>query len=111
MSISYGSGGGFSGETTEYILKGNGDWKKVSLLMKDTQTLKKHPFKEIRKIFTLAASDELGDVKLLEYANMSRFIKVYKKGELYREFVWPEGKTDLPAKVAELNTMLTGLQP
>lgn len=109
LSISFGSGGGFTGAVNEYILKGSGELYEVKAFSSDTVHLKTIPKKDLKKIFKYSESDQIQKILQNESGNMYRFIKLYKDGTLKNNFQWPQGKTDLPAELNELNQLLNQL--
>jgi hydroxymethylpyrimidine pyrophosphatase-like HAD family hydrolase len=109
FSITFGSGGGFTGEINEYILEGNGNLFSHKSLSNEIIFLKKIEFKHIKQIFKLAESNEIISYNLNETGNMTSFIKINKSDNQLNSISWPSGKTDLDTHLKELNTKLYNL--
>lgn len=97
--ISFGSGGGFTGEVKTYKLT-----SECNLFEKETQ-LKKVESKKTFELFNQAK--ELKDVVFNEPDNMYSFIEI-KTNEKTNRIVWAYGSTTVDKKVIELyNALLT----
>lgn len=110
FSISYGSSGGFSGGTDEYLLNGSGELREIKAFAKDSTLLKTISKSELKKIIKLADSKALKNISLDESGNMNNFIKIFKEGKLLNSYQWPQGKTDIPTELNQLNSMLNKLK-
>lgn len=109
LSISFGSGGGFTGEINEYILEGNGNLFLHKSLSNDTILLKNIEYKNIKNILKLSESNEIQLSNLKETGNMTNFIKIYKNGNQLKAISWPQEKTDLDLPIKVLNSKLYSL--
>lgn len=110
FSISYGSSGGFSGGTDEYLLNGSGELREIKAFSKDSTLLKTISKSELKKAIKLADSKAIKKISLDESGNMNNFIKIFKEGKLMKSFQWPQGKTDIPSELEQLNSMLNKLK-
>lgn len=90
LSISFGSGGGFTGAVDEYILSEKGQLKKVSGLNHDTLILKTISRSEVKPFFDAIKSPEFKKIQLNETGNMTWFIHYYKGSKLIRTYRWVE---------------------
>lgn len=107
FTISYGSGGGFTGEVKEYLLSGNGKLQLINTLSKDTTDIRTNiSKKEIKEIIELSESKAILSTNLDAASNMNSFIRIYKGGNLLKSFQWPKGKMDLPSDLKKLDNLL-----
>jgi hypothetical protein len=90
-SISYGQGGGFTGATTEHILKGDGNLYFIREFSTDTAFVHKIENKKLKQVFRMAESKTLLAIEQDKPGNMSSFIRLYKDKQLVKSWVWAEG--------------------
>ena len=105
LSVSFGSGGGFTGAVNEYILDGKGILKTVKPFSKDTVILKTIEKKVVKNIFKTLESKELKNISLDLPGNMTNFIRFYDKGKEIKSYQWPQG-SDTPKELTELYKLL-----
>ena len=105
LSVSFGSGGGFTGAVDEFILYGNGTLKSIKPFSKDTLLLKTLAKKDIKKIFKTLESKSLNKIKLDAPGNMTNFITFSKAGKIIQKFQWSQGTT-VPNEINELFILL-----
>ncbi len=105
LSVTFGSGGGFTGAVDEYILNGNGTLKSIKPFAKDTVLLKTLSKKETKAIFKKLESKSLRNLKLDAPGNMTNFITVNKSGKIIHKYQWSQGAT-VPNEINELFILL-----
>ncbi len=108
LSVSFGSGGGFTGAVDEFILSGNGQLKSIKSFSKDTIVLKSLSSKEIKKIFKMLETKSMDNIKLETPGNMTSFIYFSKAGKITHKYQWPEGSS-VPKEIAEIFKLLCQL--
>lgn len=96
--ISFGTGGGFTGKVSTYILQANGR------LYKEGNEFKKIGSKETLEIFNEAKA--VKEYTFNEPGNLYSFIEIKSKGKENR-IVWEYGSTKVDVAVIELNDKLS----
>jgi len=105
LSVSFGSGGGFTGAVDEFILNGNGTLKTIKPFVKDTVLLKTLSFKDTKAIFKKLESKSFSNLKLDAPGNMTNFITFSKAGKVLQKYQWSQGAT-VPNEINELFILL-----
>ncbi len=106
LSISFGSGGGFTGARNEFILQGNGQLKAIKPFTTDTTVITTLSKKVYKSIFNQLESKTLSKLSYEKPGNMTNFITFYNKGELKKNFQWEQG-SEIPKELKELyNTLI-----
>jgi hypothetical protein len=105
LSVSFGSGGGFTGAVDEFILNGNGALKSIKPFTKDTILLKTLAKKDLKTIFKTLESKSLSKIKLDSPGNMTNFITFSKAGKIVQKYQWSQGTT-VPNEINQLFTLL-----
>lgn len=108
FKIHFGSFGGFTGETDEYILYGNGTLCKVKAVSKDTVIIKQIENKDLKIIFELADSKKLRNFSLELVGNMNYFVKFYKNKVPVNTCQWTDG-SKVPEDMKHLYNLLNNL--
>lgn len=91
--ISFGSGGGFTGEVKTYKLSSNGK------LFEKGVEIKKIESKSTLKFFNQAK--QLKDIDYNKPGNMYSFLEIKTKNKTNR-IVWSDGSTDVDKRITEL---------
>lgn len=91
--ISFGSGGGFTGEVKTYKLSSNGK------LFEKGVEIKKLESKSTLKFFNQAK--QLKDIDYNKPGNMYSFLEIKTKNKTNR-IVWSDGSTDIDKRIIEL---------
>ena len=108
MRISFGSGGGFTGAYTEYILNGKGTLSTIKPFTDSTIAIKTLDKKAFKTIFKTIESKSIQKIKQNESGNMNTFIKLYNGTTIAKTYQWADGKTP-PKEIAELYQSLINL--
>ncbi len=99
-SITFGGGGGFTGETKSYTLTAEGKLSEKGIDMKNVES------KEMKEVLKKAI--DLRTYKLNQPGNMSYFIEIRTKDEVNR-IVWPYGSEKADERVTSLYKDLMAL--
>jgi len=111
MSISFGSGGGFTGAYNEFILNGKGNLSSIKAFTSDTSLIKKIDNKTLKKIFKALESKAIKNTTLNQSGNMNSFIKFYSNNKLIHSYQWADGAIP-PQEIKDLyQTLNTLTQP
>lgn len=105
FSVSFGSGGGFTGAVDEFILSGNGMLKSVKPFSKDTVLLKTLSKKDTKAIFKKLESKTISVIKLDAPGNMTNFITFSKAGKILQKYQWAQG-AEAPKEISDLYNLL-----
>lgn len=109
FQINYGESGGFTGATSEYMLKGAGELFEIKAFGTDTSKIKQLCNTEVKSLVKLATSKDLSKIKLNQTGNLVQFIKIYESGKLLHNFQWTKG-SELPESLKKLHQSLIQLQ-
>jgi len=105
--ISFGNGGGFTGNVTEYTLDSNGTISKFESIPKKSEIIKTIKKNEIQNIYKKAEELPLETYEFNHPGNNYNFIKVSKKGKEYY-ISWGDGIHSVKSEVEEFyNNLLT----
>jgi hypothetical protein len=105
--ISFGNGGGFTGNIIEYSIDTNGTITKFEIITKKTITIKTIEKKDIRNIYRKAEELPLETYEFNYPGNTYNFIKVLKNGKEYY-ISWGDGKHSVKSEFEEFyNNLLT----
>ena len=96
--LRFGSGGGFSGAVTEYILLENGQLFRMDSMKKDTTEIAKLPKKEAKSLLEEAEELNLEKMTIEEPGNMYYFIGMKKKEEMHK-VTWGKPDYTIDAKI------------
>jgi hypothetical protein len=109
LSISFGSGGGFTGAIEEYILRDNGVLERIAVLktFNDTIRLKTLNKNETSDFFKKLSNDSMNQIELNEVGNITYFITLIKGKEIVRSYQWTDN-SDIPTEIKLLYTTLMG---
>lgn len=102
-SITFGSGGGFTGAVTEYLLCDNGQMFMHNSLEKDWERLENTSKSEARDLFARAMQLDWKSINLNDPGNYSYFIRL-KNQETDKKIVW--GNSAAPENIQLLYTEL-----
>lgn len=105
LSVSFGSGGGFTGAVDEFILNGSGTLKSIKPFAKDTLILKTLTKKDTKAIFKKLESKSISEIKLDVPGNMTNFITFSKAGKIIQKYQWAQGSA-VPNEISELFLLL-----
>ncbi len=86
-SLVFGSGGGITGATTEYILHYDGTVEKTNSLTKETSPVTKIAAKNSKTLFKEFLNDGLDTLKFSSPGNMSYFVG-YKNDSVTQKILW-----------------------
>lgn len=100
-TLTFGSGGGFTGAAVKYIVSPQGNVTRIrTKFPADTTTLKKLSDKDLNLIFTDAAALNLGQMSVHQPGNMSYFIE-YADKDLNNTLIWGDYKNPPPPDLAD----------
>lgn len=108
LSISFGSGGGFTGARNEFLLLGNGQLKAIKPFTTDTTLLTTLEKKVYKSIFNKLESKTLKNLSYDKPGNMTNFITFYNKADMIKNYQWEQG-SEIPKELTELYNTLTQL--
>lgn len=108
MRISFGSGGGFTGAYTEYILNGKGTLSTIKPFTDSIIAIKTLDKKAFKTIFKTIESKSIQKITQNESGNLNSFIKLYNGSTITKTYQWADGKTP-PKEIAELYQSLINL--
>lgn len=106
-SISFGSGGGFSGMVTEFSLLDNGQLLKKLATQDSFEMLKTIDRKLAKQIFDNYTFLNINQIDHQQPGNLYRFIK-YHSGETQNEIVWAPGNAPTD-NLTLFNNILMGI--
>lgn len=109
ISVEFGSGGGFTGETISYRIDSKGEMFKLSSLNKDSSLHKNLSNSQQNFLKSLVNADTLTKISLEKYGNMTSFIDLKKGGTTFKSFHWETGNTLLPKPLGTLDSFLNTL--
>jgi|GEM_PF-2826703 len=109
FKITFGSGGGFAGLTTSYVLSSDRTFSKSDNLGKKTEALKKVKCKDIKSIRKLLGGVNFSSLNINKAGNISSFILLVQDGKEYKA-EWTGSTSGNPA-LDELHAKLVSLIP
>jgi hypothetical protein len=105
QSLSFGSGGGFTGQTVEYKLQSDGKLWKYRSMEKDSSWLEQLKKKQTKKVFKQAYQLGLDTLMLNKPGNMNHFIRLKSK-TLDNKIVWAKDSKQVSNEIAEFYKIL-----
>lgn len=107
-ALRFGSGGGFTGVETTYVLLENGQLFQATSRPAKTEELSACKRKEAKKMFETAESIGLLDVKFMHPGNMYSFLEFEDDGRQCR-VTWGDGEHTVDPKIKDLYDQLMKL--
>lgn len=105
--IKFGAGGGFTGNSSGFIIKGNGDvykWKKSLQSPVNEEFIKRLSKKKLRSIVKKIKKEKVFNMNYHEVGNYTYFMEYSVKG-IVKTLSWTEEK-ETPAAIKEFNNYL-----
>lgn len=103
--IVFGSGGGFTGQVTEYHLDTEGNLKMIESLAGNETTMGKVKKSDLKKIFSALSALNLAEMEINHPGNMTYFIKEINK-EASNEVIWGSEDYTVPDELQGLYDLL-----
>ena len=108
-SITFGSGGGFTGAYTNYILLSNGQLFKQTTLDNQLMEAKKRiSNNETRQFFKNYKTLNIGEMNYQNPGNMTSFIE-YQQAQTKRRVAWSTANSDIPKNAKLFYSLLNTL--
>lgn len=107
--IHFGSGGGFTGINTTFMMLENGQIFKQTSLQHKAEELQAHKKKDLKTYFSAVAGLPQDSIPFIHPGNMSKYLYVIKGEDTLNRYVWGDYKYPVADTVAHIYVQLLDL--